>query len=265
MKETLDVGKDIIFCRNNGKLTKAKVIKIHIIETEEVSGLEALTDNDEIIELTITKSIEIYKEITFSCIKIGMRIVFIDTENNFLKGKITRISIGEGNKIIGCFAETIEKIEFELSINEDKVYLLFTNKQESLDKSKVKNNLQSKKWYEKWWVWVSIVVLLFLLPGKIKNIQKNFNFNTKTEIKSTKRSIEGVYYGTKSISGLELTARLTIVGDSWTAISQMEDDSPEYQNGVVNGKYLYDESGLIKIGYVTNNYAEINGYPRMRK
>jgi uncharacterized protein with FMN-binding domain len=78
-------------------------------------------------------------------------------------------------------------------------------------------------------------------------------------------STDGVYTGSQNISGLELVARLTVSGSRWSATSQLGSDSPEYQNGVVVGKDLFDDSGMIKIGYVSGNSASINGYPSMRK
>jgi hypothetical protein len=78
-------------------------------------------------------------------------------------------------------------------------------------------------------------------------------------------SIDGVYSGSMSISGLELVAELTISGNRWSARSQLGSDSQEYQNGVVNGNDLYDDSGMIKIGYVSGNTARIDSYPSMEK
>jgi len=78
-------------------------------------------------------------------------------------------------------------------------------------------------------------------------------------------SIDGVYSGSMSISGLELVAELTISGNRWSVRSQLGSDSQEYQNGVVNGNDLYDDSGMIKIGYVSGNTARIDGYPSMEK
>jgi uncharacterized protein with FMN-binding domain len=78
-------------------------------------------------------------------------------------------------------------------------------------------------------------------------------------------NIDGVYSGSQNISGLELVAKLTISGSRWSATSQLGYDSPEYQNGVVKGNDLYDDSGMIKIGFVSGNSANINGYPSMRK
>ena len=85
------------------------------------------------------------------------------------------------------------------------------------------------------------------------------------ENKTQEVSIDGVYTGSQNISGLNLEAKLTISGTSWSASSQLGYDNPEYQNGVVKGSDLYDDSGMIKIGYVSGNSANINGYPSMRK
>lgn len=78
-------------------------------------------------------------------------------------------------------------------------------------------------------------------------------------------NIDGVYYGSQNISGLNLTAKLIISGSRWSVSSQLGYDNPEYQNGVVMGSDLYDDSGMIKIGYVSGNSANIDGYPSMRK
>jgi hypothetical protein len=96
----------------------------------------------------------------------------------------------------------------------------------------------------------------------------------KTDNKSTNQpatkakeetSINGVYTGSQNISGLVLTARLTISGNRWSATSQITGDSPESQNGIVQGSDLYDDSGSVKIGYVSGRSASINGYPSMSK
>lgn len=83
--------------------------------------------------------------------------------------------------------------------------------------------------------------------------------------KEDTNSNDGVYTGSKNISGLELSAELTISGNSWSAVSQLGDDSPEYQNGILKDQDLYDDSGLIKIGYVSGRSVSLNGYPNMRK
>lgn len=86
-----------------------------------------------------------------------------------------------------------------------------------------------------------------------------------TTEKEDTNSNDGVYTGSTNISGLELSAELTISGNSWSAVSQLGDDSPEYQNGILKDQDLYDDSGLIKIGYVSGSLVSLNGYPNMRK
>ena len=101
-------------------------------------------------------------------------------------------------------------------------------------------------------------------PGNsIKTDSKSGNQPANTKKEET--SINGVYTGSQNISGLELTARLTVSGNRWSATSQITGDSPEYQNGIVQGSDLYDDSGSIKIGYVSGRSASINGYPSMSK
>jgi len=89
--------------------------------------------------------------------------------------------------------------------------------------------------------------------------------STQKEDRKEEESIDGVYTGSQNISGLELVAKLTISGKRWSATSQFGYDSPEFQNGIVDGKDLYDDSGSIKIGYVSGSSASIDGYPSMRK
>jgi len=116
---------------------------------------------------------------------------------------------------------------------------------------------------------VLMSTLLFITCNNNSNQSKsnnteNSSSNQKEQPKE-EESIDGIYSGSRNMSGLELTAELTISGKSWSASSQLGYDSPEYQNGVVKGKELYDASGMIKIGYVSGNTASIDGYPSMRK
>ena len=119
------------------------------------------------------------------------------------------------------------------------------------------------------------ITVLFVSCGQNPTSDNaEYNYQT-TESESTEESIEsyqaeevsidGVYSGTTDINGLELKARLTISGNRWSATSQFAYESQEYQNGVVLDGDLYDESGMVKIGSVSGDYAHINGYPTMTK
>ena len=119
---------------------------------------------------------------------------------------------------------------------------------------------------------ISVSTMVFIACNSNSNKSNNSNSgnserNSSTQREQTKEedNIDGVYSGTQNISGLELVANLTISGSRWSASSQLGYDSPEYQNGVVKGKDLYDGSGMLKIGYVSGNSASINGYPSMSK
>jgi hypothetical protein len=91
------------------------------------------------------------------------------------------------------------------------------------------------------------------------------NDNGEVESASVSDNIDGVYRGSDNISGLALEAKLVISGDRWSAVSKLGYDAPEIQNGVVHGTDLYDDSGMLKIGYVSGNTARIDGYPSMHK
>ena len=119
---------------------------------------------------------------------------------------------------------------------------------------------------------ISMSTMVFIACNSNSSKSNNSNSgnsesNSSTQQEETKEeeNIDGIYSGTQNISGLELVAKLTISGSRWSATSQLGYDSPEYQNGVVKGNDLYDDSGMIKIGYVSGNSANINGYPSMRK
>ena len=119
---------------------------------------------------------------------------------------------------------------------------------------------------------ISMSTMAFIACNNNSNKSNNSNSGNSEKNSSNQKeqakeddNIDGVYSGTKNISGLELLAKLTISGSRWSASSQLGYDSPEYQNGVVKGNDLYDDSGMIKIGYVSGNSASINGYPNMRK
>ena len=91
--------------------------------------------------------------------------------------------------------------------------------------------------------------------------------NSSPNSTSENQSIDGVYTGKRYVGGLDLIAKLTINGSHWSAVSQLGTDSPEYQNGVVKGHDLLDESGMVKVGYISasGTYASIDGYPGMNK
>jgi hypothetical protein len=94
------------------------------------------------------------------------------------------------------------------------------------------------------------------------NTIKRNESSSRTEEREV--SADGTYSGSQTITdGVELAARLVISGSRWSTVSQLTYDSPQYENGVVDGTDLYDETATIKVGYVSGNSARINGYPTM--
>jgi hypothetical protein len=96
------------------------------------------------------------------------------------------------------------------------------------------------------------------------NTTKRNESSSRTE--ERKVSADGTYSGSQTITyGVELAARLVVSGSRWSTVSQLTNDSPQYENGVVDGTDLYDETAMIKVGYVSGNSARINGYPSMMR
>ena len=60
-----------------------------------------------------------------------------------------------------------------------------------------------------------------------------------------KDTIEGTYYYSNTGEGLE--CEISIYGDSWSGTTSMW-GNVDYQNGIVKGNTLYDESGYARIG-----------------
>lgn len=89
--------------------------------------------------------------------------------------------------------------------------------------------------------------------------------STSIEPQKEDASVDGIYEGSQNVSGLVLESKLVIRGSRWSATSQLGYEGPEIQNGVVHGTDLYDDSGMLKIGYVSGDIARIDGYPSMRK
>lgn len=63
-------------------------------------------------------------------------------------------------------------------------------------------------------------------------------------------SPDGIY--TYSRGDVELS--ITVYGDTWTGISKMcQFCDTEYDNGYVRGTDIYDESGIVQLGYISGN------------
>ena len=114
---------------------------------------------------------------------------------------------------------------------------------------------------------ITLIIVTGLLI--ISTTQTSFchfpSINDNTEIIIDE--IDGLYSGTQNINGIPIIATLRITGKKWIATTKMNipGASKEYQRGIMIDTDIYDESGMIKLGYVSENNAYINGYPKMTK
>ncbi len=114
----------------------------------------------------------------------------------------------------------------------------------------------------------TIAVSLFVLGGCKKEtevtVQSGSNDTTEIATEATEApqtqeapSNEGTYTYEDSSASLEIT----VSGSAWTGKTEIksgfgaENDAAnaEYQNGIVKGTDLYDDSGYAKIGYVNGS------------
>ena len=94
------------------------------------------------------------------------------------------------------------------------------------------------------------------------------SINDNTEIITDENDeIDGLYSGTQDVNGIQIIATLRITGKTWVATSKMNlpGATTEYQRGTISGTDLWDESGMMKLGYVSENTAYVQGFPKMTK
>ena len=58
--------------------------------------------------------------------------------------------------------------------------------------------------------------------------------------------------GTYTYSEENFETRITVSGSRWTGSTTLYGDT-EYDNGVVKGNSIYDESGMVEIGYINGD------------
>ena len=168
MKHTLRVGQKGLFSDTENNLVKVTVKKIHIGEGNEVIGCDAITSDGESIELSTDLSVGgIYYEIPLSEIKIKMQIATLDnTGDSFIKGTVTKISLGEENRIVACEMTVPDDISWVLSdlsdSEEDKLYALYTTSQESITDNNTPTTIITKSTKS-----VGIAIMLTLLFGPL--------------------------------------------------------------------------------------------------
>lgn len=112
---------------------------------------------------------------------------------------------------------------------------------------------EGKKGMNKLTVIIIVVVLFVVLANFYKDDDKPTNIsNSQTE----QVNLNGTY----SYKDDSVNLNLTISGNVWsskaTIISgfgkEYDNDNSQYDSGVINGNDLYEKSGMVKIGYVSN-------------
>ncbi|NUN08233.1 MAG: hypothetical protein HUU54_03565 [Ignavibacteriaceae bacterium] len=106
---------------------------------------------------------------------------------------------------------------------------------------------------------LSISLFLHGCDGKIQadETQKSSS-DEKLAGYPEENTIEGVYTYEDSFSGM--TASINIYGDSWSGTVNLSGDI-EFSNGTMKGKDLYEESGFVRVGYVSGKslYTSLGG------
>ena len=74
-------------------------------------------------------------------------------------------------------------------------------------------------------------------------------------------SPDGTYTSTVSGGGPGGQFSVSINGGSWSSVLKLNSyDNGNYDYGSVRGKDLYDESGFVKVGYVSGNTVTIGRF-----
>lgn len=114
---------------------------------------------------------------------------------------------------------------------------------------------------------LTIGAFLFLAVGSDddeggeSSIYNNESTDSYSSSSSSSNSIEGTYTSSVSGGGGGGEFSVSIYGDSWSSILKINSyDNGTYEYGTVKGKNLYDESGFVKIGYVSGNTVTIGRF-----
>ena len=97
------------------------------------------------------------------------------------------------------------------------------------------------------------------ISTEIKTDEVENKFSTPTEKKEpVEEPINGNYF----YEGSDAKCKILVIGDLWTGSftfvsgfgAEYDASQAEFQTGVVRGKEIFDESGLVKIGYIEGKY-----------
>lgn len=93
------------------------------------------------------------------------------------------------------------------------------------------------------------------ISTEIKTDEVENKFSTPTEKnEQVKETVNGNYF----YEGSDAKCKILVMGDQWTGSftfvsgfgAEYDASQAEFQSGVVRGNEIFDESGLVKIGYI---------------
>ena len=110
---------------------------------------------------------------------------------------------------------------------------------------------------------ISMLTMLFIACNSNSNKSNNtntdnFESNSPSQQEEPKEeSINGLY----SYEDNSAKLSIRVSDESWTGITlivsgfgeEYDNQNAQYENGIVKGKELFDNSGMVKIGYISGN------------
>ena len=109
-----------------------------------------------------------------------------------------------------------------------------------------------------------VLLFLFIAMGSDddETIENNEYDSTESLYETpTSTSIDGNYSSSVSGGGAGGEFSVSIYGDSWSSTLKINAyDDGTYEFGTVRGKNLYDESGFVKVGYVSGNTVNMGRF-----
>jgi photosystem II stability/assembly factor-like uncharacterized protein len=107
---------------------------------------------------------------------------------------------------------------------------------------------------------MAVAFFLFIAFGS-DDEENTESSSSPVEKTKSSSSPDGTYTSTVSGGGPGGQFSVSIYGDSWSSVLKLNSyDNGDYSYGSVRGKDLYDESGYVKVGYVSGNTVTIGRF-----
>jgi len=107
---------------------------------------------------------------------------------------------------------------------------------------------------------MAAAMFLFITLGS-DDEETSVSSSSPVETTESSSSPDGTYTSTVSGGGPGGQFSVSINGGSWSSVLKLNSyDNGNYDYGSVRGKDLYDESGFVKVGYVSGNTVTIGRF-----